>query len=83
MFQKYVESVTTEQLRNIFKNIFMESLTMWRCDKKMRKLVDKKYENISKVKYSHTFKFIKIKISNTLTFLRMSNFISNATNIKS
>ena len=83
MFQKYVESITTEQLRNIFKNIFMESLTMWRCDKKMRKLVDKKYENISKVKYSHTFKFTKIKISNTLTFLRMSNFISNATNIKS
>ena len=81
MFQKYVESITTEQLRNIFKNIFMESLTMWRCDKKMRKLVDKKYEN--KVKYSHTFKFTKIKISNTLTFLRMSNFISNATNIKS
>ena len=83
MFQKYVESIITEQLRNIFKNIFIESLTMWRCDKKMRKLVDKKYENISKVKYSHTFKYIKIKISNTLRFLKMLNFISNATNIKS
>ena len=49
----------------------------------MRKLVDKKYENISKVKYSHTFKYIKIKISNTLRFLKMLNFISNAANIKS